>query len=43
MEHVAMVKGEVEGLEGVPVRIHSECLTSEVFGIGDEDAEAKAG
>ena len=31
-EHVAMVKGEVEGLEGVPVRIHSECLTSEVFG-----------
>ena len=31
-EHVAMVKGEVDGLEGVPVRIHSECLTSEVFG-----------
>ncbi len=31
-EHVAMVSGEVVGLEGVPVRIHSECLTSEVFG-----------
>jgi GTP cyclohydrolase II len=31
-EHVAMVAGDVEGLEGVPVRIHSECLTSEVFG-----------
>jgi GTP cyclohydrolase II/3,4-dihydroxy 2-butanone 4-phosphate synthase/GTP cyclohydrolase II len=31
-EHVAMVKGEVGGLEGVPVRLHSECLTSEVFG-----------
>lgn len=31
-EHVAMVRGDVEGLEGVPVRIHSECLTSEVFG-----------
>ncbi len=31
-EHVAMVKGEVKGLEGVPVRVHSECLTSEVFG-----------
>lgn len=31
-EHVAMVRGEVEGLEGVPVRIHSECLTSEVLG-----------
>jgi GTP cyclohydrolase II len=31
-EHVAMVRGEVSGKEGVPVRIHSECLTSEVFG-----------
>lgn len=31
-EHVAMVRGEVNGREGVPVRIHSECLTSEVFG-----------
>jgi GTP cyclohydrolase II/3,4-dihydroxy 2-butanone 4-phosphate synthase/GTP cyclohydrolase II len=31
-EHVAMVKGEVHGKEGVPVRVHSECLTSEVFG-----------
>lgn len=31
-EHVAMVRGDVAGLEGVPVRIHSECLTSEVFG-----------
>lgn len=32
LEHVAMVVGAVEGVEGVPVRIHSECLTSEVFG-----------
>jgi len=31
-EHVAMVRGEVDGLEGVPVRVHSECLTSEVLG-----------
>jgi GTP cyclohydrolase II/3,4-dihydroxy 2-butanone 4-phosphate synthase/GTP cyclohydrolase II len=31
-EHVAMVKGDVRGKEGVPVRIHSECLTSELFG-----------
>jgi 3,4-dihydroxy 2-butanone 4-phosphate synthase/GTP cyclohydrolase II len=30
-EHVAMVKGEVEGLEGVMVRMHSECLTGDVF------------
>ncbi len=31
-EHVAMVRGDVSGHDGVPVRIHSECLTSEVFG-----------
>ncbi len=31
-EHVAMVRGVVAGREGVPVRTHSECLTSEVFG-----------
>jgi GTP cyclohydrolase II/3,4-dihydroxy 2-butanone 4-phosphate synthase/GTP cyclohydrolase II len=31
-EHVALVVGQVQGLEGVPVRVHSECLTSEVFG-----------
>lgn len=30
-EHVAMVKGEVEGKEGVLVRMHSECLTGDVF------------
>jgi 3,4-dihydroxy 2-butanone 4-phosphate synthase / GTP cyclohydrolase II len=30
-EHVAMVKGEVEGEEGVLVRMHSECLTGDVF------------
>lgn len=31
-EHVAMMRGKVDGLEGVAVRMHSECLTSEVFG-----------
>ncbi len=31
-EHVAIISGKVEGVEGVPVRIHSECLTSEVLG-----------
>ncbi|ATB32718.1 GTP cyclohydrolase II [Melittangium boletus] len=31
-EHVALVVGNVHDLEGVPVRVHSECLTSEVFG-----------
>lgn len=30
-EHAALVKGEVAGKEGVLVRIHSECLTGDVF------------
>ncbi|HYW09413.1 MAG TPA: bifunctional 3,4-dihydroxy-2-butanone-4-phosphate synthase/GTP cyclohydrolase II, partial [Longimicrobium sp.] len=30
-EHVAMVKGEVEDRETVLVRMHSECLTGDVF------------
>jgi 3,4-dihydroxy 2-butanone 4-phosphate synthase/GTP cyclohydrolase II len=29
--HVAMVKGDVEGKEDVLVRVHSECLTGDVF------------
>lgn len=31
-EHIALVMGDVRGRRGVPVRVHSECLTSEVFG-----------
>jgi GTP cyclohydrolase II len=31
-EHLAMVKGDVAGRQCVPVRIHSECLTGDVFG-----------
>lgn len=31
-EHVAMVFGDVADAHGLPVRVHSECLTSEVFG-----------
>jgi len=30
--HVALVKGDVEGKEDVLVRVHSECLTGDVFG-----------
>ena len=30
--HVALVCGEVAGQEGVLVRVHSECLTGDVFG-----------
>ena len=31
-DHVAIVMGEVRGERDVLVRVHSECLTSEVFG-----------
>jgi len=31
-EHLALVKGTVFGQENVPVRVHSECLTGDVFG-----------
>ncbi len=30
--HVALVKGDVAGKENVLVRVHSECLTGDVFG-----------
>jgi len=44
-EHVALVKGEVAGKENVLVRVHSECLTGDVFGslrcdCGDQLAHA---
>lgn len=31
-EHLALVMGEVDGKEDVLVRVHSECLTGDVFG-----------
>lgn len=31
-DHVAITMGDLDGAEGVLVRVHSECLTSEVFG-----------
>ncbi len=30
--HIALVKGNIEGAAEVPVRVHSECLTGDVFG-----------
>lgn len=30
--HLALVKGDVEGKQNVLVRVHSECLTGDVFG-----------
>jgi 3,4-dihydroxy 2-butanone 4-phosphate synthase / GTP cyclohydrolase II len=32
LEHLALVKGEIKGSEPVLVRVHSECLTGDVFG-----------
>jgi 3,4-dihydroxy 2-butanone 4-phosphate synthase / GTP cyclohydrolase II len=45
--HVAMVKGEVSGAQDVLVRVHSECLTGDVFhslrcDCGDQLASALA-
>lgn len=31
-EHIAIVRGQVDGREAVPMRIHSECLTGDVLG-----------
>lgn len=31
-EAIAMVSGKVEGVRDVPVRVHDQCFTSEVFG-----------
>lgn len=31
-DHVALVRGDLRGKSGVLCRVHSECLTSEVFG-----------
>ncbi len=31
-EHVALVMGDIRGRAELPVRMHSECITSEVFG-----------
>jgi 3,4-dihydroxy 2-butanone 4-phosphate synthase/GTP cyclohydrolase II len=32
VEHMALVKGELGGSDSVLVRVHSECLTGDVFG-----------
>jgi 3,4-dihydroxy 2-butanone 4-phosphate synthase/GTP cyclohydrolase II len=33
-EHIALVHGEVAGVDDVLVRVHSKCLTGDVFGSG---------
>lgn len=31
-EHIAIIKGDVEGKEDVLVRVHSQCITGDIFG-----------
>ncbi len=40
-EHVAIVKGEINSEEPVMVRVHSECLTGDVFGSARCDCGAQ--
>ncbi|MBI4177984.1 bifunctional 3,4-dihydroxy-2-butanone-4-phosphate synthase/GTP cyclohydrolase II [bacterium] len=40
-EHVAIVKGDVSGKDRVLVRVHSECLTGDVFGSARCDCGAQ--
>ena len=40
-EHLAMVKGDVAGKPDIMCRVHSECLTSEVFGSTKCDCKAQ--
>lgn len=32
IQHIALIKGEVKGKSNILVRVHSECLTGDVFG-----------
>jgi 3,4-dihydroxy 2-butanone 4-phosphate synthase/GTP cyclohydrolase II len=40
-QHIALVKGDVESAENVLVRVHSECLTGDVFGSIRCDCQAQ--
>ncbi|MFP4660767.1 MAG: bifunctional 3,4-dihydroxy-2-butanone-4-phosphate synthase/GTP cyclohydrolase II [Halanaerobiales bacterium] len=31
-EHIAVIKGDIEGKEDVLVRVHSQCITGDIFG-----------
>ena len=41
LEHIALVYGQVENQENVLVRVHSECLTGDVFGSSRCDCGAQ--
>ena len=32
MEHIALVAGDIRSVDPIPVRVHSQCLTGDVFG-----------
>src|SRR3989344_5007354 len=31
-EHIALVKGDIQHKENIPIRLHSECITGDLFG-----------
>lgn len=31
LDHVALIRGDLENQQGIPTRLHSECLTGDVF------------
>jgi 3,4-dihydroxy 2-butanone 4-phosphate synthase/GTP cyclohydrolase II len=41
VEHLALVRGDVSGVDPVLVRVHSECLTGDVFGSARCDCGAQ--
>ena len=41
VEHLALVRGDVGGVDSVLVRVHSECLTGDVVGSGRCDCGAQ--
>ena len=40
-EYIAVIKGDVKGKENISVRLHSECLTGDVFGSKRCDCQAQ--
>ncbi len=40
-EHVAIIKGDINGEESIPVRVHSECLTGDIFSSKRCDCQAQ--
>ena len=40
-DHIALIKGEIDSSKPLLVRVHSECLTGDVFGVINVIVEIK--